>query len=327
MKSRFRLNAKKLSLTYSQTKLNKQELMEELKVKLNKNGNQILQYLVAEEEHKDGGKHLHAFIELEKRINVRDINYLDCKNEHGNYQSTRKKWNWLRYLTKEDPNPLTNFNMEELKEKMEKKGKSEEDRINNNLEFLEECKTLGPREMVTTGKVHLMKYQMLKRNYEEYMKDMFVDNREELGMELPNPWYDDFKVNIDIKQCHYWIYSRVPNLGKTTWAIELTEKYKAQIWNYLEIYQPHITPVTEVLILDEYRGQLRITQLNQICDGTWLFTAKGKDSWKLIQKPLVIVLSNKSIKDIYNKSMDYPLVEARFQEIEVQEFKRNDLIY
>jgi len=74
------------------------------------------------------------------------------------------------------------------------------------------------------------------------------------------------------KRRHYWIYSVVPNLGKTFYfAKPLSSKYGAYIetgdftyWN--------VKDTEQVIILDEYNGaHLKWHQLNAICDGTFFY--------------------------------------------------------
>lgn len=52
--------------------------------------NEIKEYIVAQEEHKDGHLHIHCYLELDKKINVKNANKFDIKDTndvsyHGNY--------------------------------------------------------------------------------------------------------------------------------------------------------------------------------------------------------------------------------------------------
>lgn len=63
---KFRLNAKKLFLTYPKCSITKEAALEQLKLKLKG----ITKILVAHELHKDGTDHLHAYINLGKKCNI-----------------------------------------------------------------------------------------------------------------------------------------------------------------------------------------------------------------------------------------------------------------
>lgn len=98
----FRLNAKKLFITYSQVsiEITKEHVLEQLQTKL-----MIKDYLIAREYHKDEGVHFHALLELVQRCDIKNSNTLDItwENEtfHGNYQ-TAKNMNALRaYISKD----------------------------------------------------------------------------------------------------------------------------------------------------------------------------------------------------------------------------------
>lgn len=299
---KFRINAVKLALTYPQSQIpTRQHLLDELQKKV-----AVTEYVIAQEEHKDGGIHYHCALKLSAKMNTANPHFLDIDGEHGNYKSCTNWRVWVQYCLKEDREALCNIKFHSKQQA--------------NRELLDQVKEKGLNKMLADGEISLYNYGSLKRNYETFISEAKDEKREELPPELENPWFEPLEVKTELKRCHYWFYSKLPSLGKTTWGLELQKRFRAEFYNYSEIYQPQISLWTECVILDEYRGQLRITQLNQMCDGTWFYTAKGRNSWKLDNKPLIIVLSNKSIQEIY-KNSDTSLVEARFKEMEIVGFK------
>lgn len=88
----FRLNAIQLFLTYPQCDCPKEEALAQL---MTKEKLEIQKAVVGHELHKEEGEHLHVFIKLSKKINLRTEDYLDLyyegKSYHGNYQ-TAKSW-------------------------------------------------------------------------------------------------------------------------------------------------------------------------------------------------------------------------------------------
>lgn len=69
-------------------------------------------YVIAQEEHKDGKDHIHAYFGLASRINYRKHDKLDAlAGKHGNYQTCRSPKNVMQYCIKEDQNWLANFDV------------------------------------------------------------------------------------------------------------------------------------------------------------------------------------------------------------------------
>ena len=107
--SKFRISSKKLFLTYSQTNLSPKDLLEGLKVKFEKNV--ITDYVISSEYHADQkGKHLHVFLEMEKKIDIRTNEFLHIKFNKdtnteflvkGNYQGCKNKIQTINYILKD----------------------------------------------------------------------------------------------------------------------------------------------------------------------------------------------------------------------------------
>jgi len=109
----FRFAAKKVLLTYSQCgELTKEEVFHTIDERY-----PIAQYLIAEELHGDGGRHIHAAIEFKAKVNSRDVTLFDIndgqRQHHPNIQRIQYgRSHWERayeYCSKEDGAPLTNI--------------------------------------------------------------------------------------------------------------------------------------------------------------------------------------------------------------------------
>lgn len=73
--------------------------------------------VVAQEHHKDGDTHLHAFVQFKKQ-GRRGTGIFDLDGHHGNVQGCRNVKNWIQYLVKEDECPWTyNFDIEKCLKK------------------------------------------------------------------------------------------------------------------------------------------------------------------------------------------------------------------
>jgi hypothetical protein len=105
----FRIEAKKLYLTYSQIKsdITKEMILNEL---LNKFKGRDVQYVISLENHEDGGLHSHVYLESDRNFHITSFDKLDILNHHGNYQVGKGKWNIIKYIV-EDGNFITNMKL------------------------------------------------------------------------------------------------------------------------------------------------------------------------------------------------------------------------
>lgn len=106
---KFRLNCKKLFLTWPHTDFTKDQLLVFLTKKFS-----LYQWYIACQSHADGDPHIHALLSLRKACDIKDPHQLDFKGQHGNYQRAKKWGAVITYLRKEDDNPLTNLTKEEI---------------------------------------------------------------------------------------------------------------------------------------------------------------------------------------------------------------------
>ena len=95
----FVLRSKQLFLTYPKCNASPEFALEQLQQSL-----PIQEYIIAQEDHKDGTKHLHAYIKLtcQKRCNVDMLDIADEEGDthHGNYQKCRNAYLVQKYCKK-----------------------------------------------------------------------------------------------------------------------------------------------------------------------------------------------------------------------------------
>lgn len=302
----YELNTKQLFLTYPQCSIPKEDAyryLEEILAPYN-----VQKILVAHEHHKNGTDHLHVYIQLERPYRTRDSTSLDLKVvpfpvAHGNYQGCRSAKNVVKYCTKED-NYLANFDIPSLLSK-----KSSHSVLGKRI--------LAGESLIDIVKEEpqlLFRYASIKSSIDMFMRDEAMQ-RESIPAFLPNPWGRVLFGRRQRKKRHYWIFSRAPNKGKTTlFALPLCEQYrfylKACDFSYWNIRRDD-----EGIIIDEYNtAALKWSVLNQLCDGTYEFRVFQGGLQKLV-KPLIIVLSNQSISDLYPHMNN--LLYERFNEIEI----------
>jgi hypothetical protein len=124
----FRLQAKNIFCTYSKCPLDKWDVQEQLLAKF-ENGRLVKWMLIGQEHHKTGDLHLHVLIELLVRPNIRDCHTLDVygpavhlpnftvhrEQYHGKYEPLRHELSAIRYICKEDKDPLA-YNLDPKRE-------------------------------------------------------------------------------------------------------------------------------------------------------------------------------------------------------------------
>lgn len=161
----------------------------------------------------------------------------------------------------------------------------------------------------------LIRYN-LERRFDEIRKFTEIDERADLPDQLDTPWNFVLDTKLKDKQRHYWIFSREPNKGKTFhFAKPISKKYKVYLhvgkFDYWSCKR-----TDQAVILDEYNtAGLSWNTLNSICDGTYQFREIYGKPFTL-DDPLVIVLSNQSINDLYPNMNSF--IHARFYEYELQ---------
>lgn len=75
----------------------------------------ILQYVIAREKHEDGNYHLHAFIKLDKKVNIGDPTIFDVEGFHPNIQGARSNADVIKYVTK-DGDWISNLTQQEIEQ-------------------------------------------------------------------------------------------------------------------------------------------------------------------------------------------------------------------
>lgn len=165
----FRLSGKHLFLTYSQFDQSKEEVYSQLKEKLMPR--RVESYVIADEDHKDGSKHIHVYVELDNRCDIRDSRRLDLKDregveKHGNYQSCRCYRNVVGYIVKHGlSRVLTNKNLDDNGRELDGWGEiAEMAEKGDYAKALEKIRERSPR-------TYVMEYSKIKGNLRGIVRD------------------------------------------------------------------------------------------------------------------------------------------------------------
>lgn len=186
-------------------------------------------------------------------------------------------------------------------------------RTKKEWDLVKQCILNGDRNSIPTDLT--IKYRLESR-MDGLRTFWTVDARRDLPVSLENPWELSLQVKGAETKCrHFWLYSREPNMGKTTWAKTLQVQFKGYIkagdFSYWTVEGDE-----SVILLDDFNEPMvKYHTLNQMCDGTYEFRVIYKGLKKL-NNPLIIILSNFSISDLYKDKSTF--LYARFNEYEVQ---------
>lgn len=248
-------------------------------------GEEMVDWVIAEERHKDGTPHLHGFIQFSCRKRVKSDTF-DIAGHHGEYQPA-KSWQAVKgYCTKEG-NYISKHNLEAAKKKQ-----------NKHLEVTDFER--DPVELLEEGKLHPLSLNNFLRNRETY-RSLLARKRH------------DRRDNSPLKkQRHEWLWGE-SNTGKSTL---LKEEMLGEEDNWFQI--PPNNDWTgyydqEHLWYDEYVGQLKVSELNRICDGGAKVNTKG-GTVELAKDVIVHIVSNYSIEECYSAQNNLETLKNRFIE-------------
>lgn len=242
---------------------------------------EIQEYVIAEEKHKSGDPHLHAFIKLKKkkRFNPTMWDLTDLgKVYHGHYEPAKSFKCVVRYCTKEG-DYISNF---DVKKALSKKGKlTKEDLLVDDVD-----------KLLDEGKITPMQVANWYRNSCVYK----MLQKKKMPEELPE------------KKRHLWIYGP-SNTGKTTCLRNQMREKGEENFFQIPTNNDWVGYNNQYyLYFDEFKGQLTCQQLNRLCDGGAKMNVKG-GTVQIRYDCQVIILSNYSIQDCFPK-VDPVVIES-----------------
>nr|WAE43004.1 MAG: replication associated protein [Cressdnaviricota sp.] len=319
---KFRMQCKNFFLTFPQCQTTKEDALVQLKVKF-----PFGKFLVCHEKHMSGDDHLHVLVQLEKSINIKDCKYFDfVAGQHGKYEPARNIRKSVEYITKKGDYVSHGIDVEAiLKKEAPKSGKI--------AQMIADGKSVVEIDGEDKGF-----FMMNKRKIEEYAtwvkvkkakeeKQKWVEFTEEQmeGMNSSSrqiaEWLNKnlFKTR-PFKQAQLYIYGP-KNMGKTTlieWLTSFANVYlMPKSESFYDLYEDSLY---DLIVLDEFRAQKTIQELNSWLDGSRMpLRKKGAQSVKEKNLP-IIILSNYSLEGAYSKTPDEKLdtLRCRLEIVEVE---------
>ncbi len=314
-RSRFRLRAKKIFLTYSQVlkngefeSLDDDGVLAQFHTKLLSFKPDIL--ITAIEKHKDGGLHIHVYICNMSGFVINDVKYFDFQNIHPNIRSVRSMKKCIRYVSKDGKYLLYGISEAELDAYRQVQSSvlvESAKAIAFDPALYDSIISENPELMVKYGSGLHRLYNWACRNKVRLSRtpkpfDSVSLTNAQSDINAINTWLSSNLCRVrKRKQLQLYLYSADPNVGKT-YLVDVLYKY----------YRLHYPPVDccfddlyqdgvyDLIIFDDYNhAYKKVSWLNKYLEGQRMFVdQKGSGLLKNHVLP-IIMLSNTSIDDLY----------------------------
>lgn len=196
----FRFAGKKMLLTYSQYEANKENLHMFLNMKLK----QECKVKIAHEHHQDGNIHTHACVECQKKIDIKNPNFLDFEGVHPNIKppSSLEHWrNQVKYMDKEDADVYGDICV----------AKTKDEEWTEALEYVKQCKT---RKQLYGMSPYLKTISSKVTFFENFWK-----TQHQKRVTTPLFKMDQFNLQPITDWSTSWLVFGQAGSGKTNWAL------------------------------------------------------------------------------------------------------------
>lgn len=296
--NRFRMRAKRFSITFPQNTTSKTEA----EARINGMWDEI-SYVVAQETHEDGNKHLHIYLEFNEIKSFSDPKCFDfIGNMHGNYQVTKSRRDWVKYIIKEDKEyAAKGIDVKALLNKKACKGKTLVDMID------------AGKSIEEVRKEDNFFFCINKKKLEDYGAYMSIIHQREKLEEWKEP--DWINLTGSNRKIGKWLAENIrrsrqfkapqlfihgpPNHGKTSLIEYLKKSLSVYHIPTTEDFYDAFDNDYDLCVIDEFKGQKSIQWLNQFLDGqTMTMRKKGSQYLKTKNIPTMI-LSNYAPRDCY----------------------------
>lgn len=325
--SRFQMQAKNIFMTIPRCQVSKELALENiLKLDLSVKG-----VVICQEKHADGTPHLHVGLFLNDKLRTRNPHFFDSvASKHGSYEPMKSINGTLAYLKKSDPTPL-NYGEIPTGSKALSTSKS--------TEVAEKIRTGSTLESVAND--YPGYFMLNKRKLEDYFSYCAMQRVQssKLPMSLPLLYSG---VDLDTQRIIEWLNTNLlqsrpfkasqlylfgpPNSRKTS-LVNMISKY-LRIYpmpTNEDFYDFYSDDGYDIIVMDEFKGNKPIQQLNQWLDGS-MITVRFKGGQKLKVKNLpFIICSNYSVEQSYSNVVGAKIDSLKSRLLEIELFNPIDL--
>lgn len=316
----YRLEAKNFFLTFPQCTTTKEQALENIRSRLSS----LKGVCVAQEKHADGHQHLHIALFLNERLRTRDPRYFDfVASSHGNYQTMKKPKECLRYVRKEDPQPL---NYGELPNDSEASSQLKSDQV---AEMIASGSTLPQVAQAFPGF-----FLLNKRKIEDYQSFCSQKRRAESRAAISLPlvysgqrpgtasiidWLNtNLRTTRPFKAPQIYIHGP-QNYCKTTLVEKLAQYFTIyRIPGHEDFYDSY-NDSYDLCVLDEFKANKTIQWLNEFLQGSEMVLRKKGSQYLKTTNPPVIILSNYAPDEVYKDQNKIQTLLCRLKVVHLEE--------
>lgn len=325
MPPKYRLQAKKLFLTFPQCPLPKYQAEMNLTFVY---GEQLLWYIIAKEAHEDGSPHLHLALEFKEKFTTTKQDAFDFVGEkHGNYQAMKNQLHCVKYVTKGGNYISKGIDVEAILTK--KSGKhGEVAKLVMEGKSLEDINHENPG-YVLNNKRKLEEYisWIQKRSLKQKLTGWtpipqadLVDMEEQdqrIGVWLNN----NIKREREFRQAQLYIHGP-PKTGKSSFLGKLSSMVSIYwVPRDEDFYDDYENGVYDLAVFDEFTHTKTMQWMNSFLDGSKTYLKqKGRQVLKMDNLP-VIICSNYTLEQNYPKLYEAAKLEPLLSRVEVVEVK------
>lgn len=281
----FRLCAKTLFLTYPQCNVAPDRALEVL------NGlfrHPIDEYIIAQEKHADGNLHLHCYLKLTKKCDVRNANGLDIDGFHGNYMSCKSPAAVKKYCRKEN-NYITNI--PDKAYTPYDKAIEAENRITAEKILMKECADVYIKNFNNVQNFLENLEERTKSTLPEfkvYPPDSFVTNIDDVICQ----WI--LQIGADLDRCKLLIVGSPPSFGKTSFFRNLDPEKHSYMRSMFSLQS--IKPESRYTIIDDWcwdKVEIMYYRSMFLGDGSCTMTDKYKKKINVVWRGIpCVILTN-----------------------------------
>jgi len=318
----FRMQAKGFSITFPQCDTSKRDAAASIEYKW-----PDCSYVISQEEHKDGNHHLHMYLEFPEKKNFKSSSVFDfIGRQHGNYQTTKNRKNWIQYVTKADQDFISKgIDVGAILAKKAAKNEVIAKQIMEGMSLVDINKENPGYVMINKRKLEEYQSWVQCENSKKSKIDWIAPSLEALtdaNLQIATWICANIRQNRKFKAPQLFIHGP-RNLGKTSLIEWLEKSLSVYHLPMDEEFYDHYSDDYDLVVMDEFKGQKTLQWMNRFLQGSPMqIRKKGSQGMKYKNLP-VVILSNYRLSECYPKAANdgrLDTLECRLEIVEVDSF-------
>jgi len=340
---KFRLSSKTFFLTFPQCDYPLEDFVQKVKDFFSQKNRIIQKAVASQEKHQDGHPHLHLFIVINKQISTCNPAYFDTlvdppkhpnivshlRGSHtqtiqyvikdGNYLTFPEEFNLQAQL---NSNPVTEDGKKEPMAKVVARAIHE----GASLQDLDQIYPhyvmthLGPLERYLEFKSRQALQQTRAKGPPDTFSVRPADGHSSFSNIQLATWLNSmiFNRSLPHRPTQMWVKT-APGAGKSSLISQLEDQFGVSVYRWPleeQWFDGYVDGAYDLIVLDEYKAQKKITQLNPILSGDRVpLSRRGLPPYVKRDILPVLILSNYTPREAYHKSLPAALesLESRIK--------------